>query len=236
MVSQTSRSPSGATAHLVLGDARFFYYPLWETGRNDVFCYLCEAVWDAGGDHPLAEVELQSEFGDSKRLEALDLETLNNAITHVEEVAGQYGFFNVLIPVHFSTLENPTAAEIYTNTCNARAWSVIDSIHYEIISPPAKFSQEQLATVAGQVMPFGRGTMLRVEPGFDQFEDLVGENFLSVGLGLRANQLSKSETLSELKRFTSRARGNGIECHVHGLTSVPLSVAAVNAGFDFAIS
>ena len=110
---------SPQASHMILGDARFRYYPLWEARRNDVFCYLCEAFWDVGADHPLSEAELAAEFDDPGHLFVLDDETLRTAIGEANRVAGQYGVMKLLVPVHFSTLAEAAAARL----CNTPAMS-----------------------------------------------------------------------------------------------------------------
>ncbi len=219
------------SSHMILGDARFRYYPLWETRRNDVFCYLCQASWDVGADHLLSEEELGAEFDDARRLSALDHETLRTAIDEANRVAGQYGVMKLLIPVHFSTLADAEATESYTDFCAANVWSVVDSLYFEILRPPQGASREQLAGAADVIRSFGQGVLLRVQTGFDGFSQISGDDFLSVGLDLRGDGRAEDEVLSAVMKFAAAAEG--AVTHLHGLETVTLTAAALSAGFDF---
>lgn len=220
------------TSKMILGDAQFRYYPLWDVKRNDVFCHLCEAFWEAGGDYPLVEDELASEFEDPGRILSLDLETLHEGVGQAELMA-QYGVLRVLIPVHFETLADSEAAESYTGECNKVVWPVFDDVNFEIIKPPPSVPGDELAKVADLIKPYGQATMLRVEPGFECFDDVPADAFLSLGMNLRVDPRCEDDIISELIGFAEKAKQAGLQCHVHGLESVTVSAAAVSSGFDF---
>ena len=105
--------------HHILGDARFFYYPIWSVRENEVFSYLCEVFWNVGADHLLSESELSGQFQDSSQLLALDLETINKAIGQADEIAAQIYLLKVMIPVHFKTLADPENGEAYIKVSTA---------------------------------------------------------------------------------------------------------------------
>ncbi len=229
-----SSNPTRVDApNLILSDTELRYHPLWEVRRNNIFCYVCEAFWNAGTDRPLTEAKLSAEFVDPKRSYAMDVETLRKATDHVSEVAAQYGVLKVLIPVHFATLADAEAAETYTQVCGNCARSVIDNIYFEIIKPPAPVSRYLYLRTAERIRPFGQEIMLRVEPDFNQFEEIPTEEFLSVGLGLRANARREQDIITELERFSLNAVSRGIRTHVHGIDSVSLSAIIMRLGFDF---
>ncbi len=81
---------SAGQSHQILGDARFQLYPIIDTSRNEIACYLCQAVWDLGADHLLDENELAGEFDEPGRIRMLDFETLHKALAYAEEIAGAY--------------------------------------------------------------------------------------------------------------------------------------------------
>lgn len=229
----SSNGRSTRSSRLILGDAQFRYYPLWEVRGNDIFCYLCEPFWDVGTGEPLPEDALQTEFADPKRILALDLETLRKATEQVEEVVAQYGLMTVLIPVHFETLTNTESADAYIQLCDKLIWPVLESVYFEIVSPPIPLSKDGLVRVADRIKPYGRGLLLRVEPSFDRFDQIPADDILSVGMDFRADQRDEGETLSDLKRFASDSGSRGLHSHAHGMKTLTLSLAAVSAGFDF---
>ena len=229
----SSNGPPTSSSRLILGDAEFRYCPLWESRGNDIFCYLCEPSWDVGTDEHLTEDALQTEFDDPKRILALDLATLRTATEQVEEVVAQYGLMTVLIPVHYQTLANPESADAYTDLCDKRVWPVMDSVYFEIFGPPVPLSKNGLVQAVDHINSFGRGVLLRVEPGFDEFDKIPADDILSVGMALRADQRDEGETLADLKKFASETSSRGLHSHAHGLKTVTLSLVAVRAGFDF---
>jgi len=219
-------------AKVVLTDAVFRYYPLWEVRANDVFGYLCEASWDVGGE-TLTEEALGERFRNPRLRLALDRETLKKAVDLAEEVAEQYGMVQILVPVHYGTLANEETAEKYVQRCNQSVWGVLESMNFEIVQPPPDFDAAGLSEAAGRIKPYGREVLLRVQLGFDRFDQVSADDIFSIGMNLRADARGEPEVITELESFAAGASARGLHCHVHGLTTATLSVAAASAGLDF---
>lgn len=219
-------------AYRVMADPEFRYYPLWDVRGNDIFCYLCEALWDVGAGVPMSENALGEMFADPKRKLVLDLSALRKAVAQIEEVIERYGVLRVLIPVHYDTLADAGSAATYIKQCKQVVWSVVDYVFFEIIAPSADLPPGELGPLAELIRPYGNGVMLRVAPGFNGFDGIAQDGFMSVGLDLRGEQ-REEEIISELGRFAAAASACGLSGHVHGLETVTASVAAVSAGFDY---
>ncbi len=218
---------------MVMADPDFLYYPLWDVNGNEVFGYLCEALWDIGTGEHLPEDAIRNAFSDPGRLLAIDLETLRKSTGQVGEVVECYGFMKVLIPVHYSTISTAEYAEAYIDACNELVWPVLDYLFFEIVRPPDPLSPDGLTQIIERISPYGGGVMLRVGPGFDDFDNIPRQGLLSVGLDLRGGPLGEQQIIAELKRFAAGASACGLRSHVHGLDAVTTSVAAISAGFDF---
>ena len=218
---------------MILGDAEFRHFPLWDVRANEVFCYLFEAFWDLGTGEALSGEALEEQFRDPKRTLALDLETVAKATDELERGLDQYRLVKFLIPVHYRTLADPATADTYAQFCNRKIWSVREFAYFEIIKPPATVSANDLARAAQQVKPFGAGVMLRVDRGFGAFGQVPADDVLSVGIDLRLDARPESEIIAELETLASEAGARGLHSHVHGLTEMKLSVAAACAGIDF---
>lgn len=90
--------------------------PLWRTvpvlpalggsGKRHSLSPL-RSFLDMGSGEPLLADALQTEFGDAKRILALDLKTLRRGTEQVEEVVAQDGLMTALTPVHYETLATP---------------------------------------------------------------------------------------------------------------------------------
>ena len=218
---------------MILGDAEFRHYPLWDVRGNEVFCYLFEAFWDLGDGEALPEEALKEQFRDPKRTLALDLETLAKATEELDRGLDQYQLVKFLIPVHYGTLADPATAETYFKFCNRKIWSVREFAYFEIIKPPPTVSADDLFQAVQQVKPFGAGVLLRVASGFGAFDHVPADDVLSVGMDLRLDARPKNEIIAELETLAAGAGARGLHSHVHGLTEMNLSVAAASAGIDF---
>lgn len=226
-------SDTAPTQTIILGDAEFRHFPLWDVRANEVFCYLVEAFWDLGTGEALPEEALEEQFRDPKRTLALDLETVAKATDELERGLDQYRLAKFLIPVHYRTLADAATTDTYFRFCNRKIWSVREFAYFEIIKPPATVSGEDLVQAAQQIKPFGAGVMLRVDRGFDAFDQVPADDVLSVGMDLRLEDRPENEIIAELETLASEAGARGLHSHVHGLTEMNLSVAAACAGIDF---
>ncbi len=219
----------------VMADPDFRYYPLWDVNGNEVFGYLCEALWDIGTGEYLPEEAIKNALSDPGRLLAIDLETLRKSTRQVAEVVECYGFMKVLIPVHYSTIATAESAKTYMDVCDSLVWPVLDYLFFEIVMPsePGISSSDGLVKIVEQLRPYGGGVMLRVGPGFEGFGDIPSESLLSVGLDLRGLRFNEEEIIAELGRFAAGASAHRLGSHVHGLETLATSVTAISAGFDF---
>lgn len=236
MSEQESPIPSPRRFKMVLGDARFRYYPLWDVRKSDVFGYLCKASWDIGSGRSLVEDELPSAFESLADLIALDLETLHKALELVKKLATQYcvgGVLKVMVPVHYRTLVDPEVSEVYARECNTLVWSAWDDIYFEIVKPPALIGKRDLDQAMGVIRPFAQAHLLTAGLDFASFDAIADNAFLSVGADLSLDSRSEETIGAGLNAFTGRAKRAGLQTHAYGLKSVALSAAAVNAGFDF---
>jgi len=218
---------------VILGDAVFRRFPLWDVRGNEVFCHLFEAFWDQGDGEPMPEEAFADQFGDPKRALALDLETLAKATDELDRGLDRYQLMTFLIPVHYDTLADPARSDTYLRFCNRKIWSVREFAYFEIVKPPPALSAEGLAQAAQGIAPFGAGVMLRVGQGFDAFDRVPADDVFSVGMDLRLDGRPEGDTIAELEALAAGAGARGLHSHVHGLKAMTLSVAAACAGIDF---
>ncbi|GEM_PF-1129469 len=232
---EPSPAPDAAAASrtMILGDAEFRHFPLWDVRGNEVFCYLCEAFWDLGAGEVLPKEALKEQFQDPKRILALDLETLAKATDELERGLDYYQLVKFLIPVHYRTLADAATADTYVRLCNRKIWSVREFAYFEIVNPPPTVSGEKLVQAVQRVKPFGAGVMLRVDRGFAAFDKVPVDDVFSVGMDLRPDGRPENEIIAELETLASGAGARGLHSHVPGLTEMNLSVAAACAGIDF---
>lgn len=217
---------------LVLGDAVFRYFPLWDIRDDAVYCYLCEAFWNLGDGQELTAGALPAQFNDPKRILALDLETLSKATEELDRALNRYQLAKFLIPVHFRTIADPVTAGTYTRFCNSKMWAVHEFALFEIVTPPDDVTTEQLVKAVELLQPFGAGVMLRLGSGFDRFDAVPPERILSIGIDLRHDDRPDAEIIAAIKQFAARAGEQGLRSHVYGLHKFSPTVIAACAGID----
>lgn len=226
-------SSGRSLATMVLTDAEFRYSPLWDVRENAVFCYLCEASWDANPGAAVPAEALASPHHGLEWTLTLDLETLRKAIEELELWLDQYCLAKLLIPVHYEILADPGTAETYTRFCNGKIWPVREFAYFEIVVPPSQITKEELAVVAQRLKPFGRGIMLRVPMRFRQFDRVPADEILAVGMDRRLDERPENGIIADLKAFATDARSIGLRTYGHGLLPMSLSAAAACGGIDF---
>jgi hypothetical protein len=230
---QTTSNAGGKARKMILGDATFRCFPLWDVRANDVLCYLWEASWDLGTGAILPEEALAGQFDDPHRVSALDMETLEKSAAELDRRLNQYWLAKFLIPVHFQTLADPGSGDAYLKSCNDRMWSVHEFAFFEIINPPTDEKPDQLADVAKRLAPFGAGMMLRIKAGSDAGRAVPREGFMSVGIDIRIDRRPAAEIAGDIKSLAASAGRRGLKTHVHGIHASPPSVMAACAAVDF---
>ena len=228
----TAAGGRGRASKLILGDATFRYFPLWDVGANSVHCYLWEASWDHGTGAILPEEALADQFDEPHRVSSLDLETLEKAIEELDRDLNEYRLAKFLIPVHFQTLADPATAEAYLKVCNARMWSVREFAMFEIVKPPRGAKADRLAKAAELLAPFGAGVMLRANDRLAAGE-MSREVFMSIGIDIRIDRRPEAEIAGDIKFLAETTRRDGLKSHVHGIHAATPSVIAACAAIDF---
>lgn len=230
---EEGKSVPAKTARLILGDAEFSYFPLWNVRGNAIFSYLCEPFWSVGEGEIVPEEVIANQFTSHGSIHTLDLEVLHNATQELEANLDHEHLGKFLIPVHYETLAETSTAETYTEFLNQRIRRVREFVYFEIIRPPDQVLHDELSVAVQRVKPFGNGVLLRVKPGFQRFDHVPANEIFSLGIDLRTDNRPEIEIMEELEVFAAEWNARGIYSHVYGLKTISLSVAATCAGFDF---
>ncbi len=222
-------SPSGRT---VLGNAVFRYCPIMDIGQKEIYCCLCEAVWPVDEKIVLTEAVLSGELATPRRLLALDLDTLRNAIQQTKQgFPGLDEDVATLAPVHYEILTDKKASDQIVRRVEEMAGDAKDRILFEIVKIPPEPDKKILTAIAKRLQSHSGGVLLRVAPGFDAFPVVPEGEYVSVGVSLRYDMRPEDAIIDALRAFAERARAQGHRCHVHGLGSEAAAMAAANAGF-----
>lgn len=222
-----------AVDEVVLTDAEFSYIPLWDIQRSEIFAYVCEAVWRTEDGRRVPEQSLSGFFAKPRHVFALDREALHKAVNQAQEFLDRYIFTNMMIPVHYSTIADPALKASYFDAFNDGIWAVIDNVYFEITKIPGDLDGTLLNAVIDELTPFGQGVMLRVEHGFEAFQDINPASVMSVGLDFRYDDRTDRDIEDELNAFAASCRGVQVDCHAHSLKSMDTCIGASNAGYRF---
>jgi len=229
--------PEDAASHpktdIVLTDAEFSYFPMWDVQASEIFGYTCENVWNTGEGSYISEEALDAFFAKYRYVYALDKEALHNAVSQTQFFLDRYMFTNIVIPVHYSIMATPEYADAYMEACNEGVWSVHDNVYFEITKVPADMDGDTLFRAIDRLTPFGRGVWLRLEHGFSNFNAVPADMVTSVGLGFQYDQRPCEERLSSLEAFAGDTNDLGIARHAHGLEDMDTCITAVNLGYDY---
>jgi len=229
------KSAPNVAAHrdIVLTDAEFSYFPMWDVQKSEIFSYVCENIWNFGDDEQMHEDALQAFFEKPRHVFALDREALHKAVKQAQQFLDGYIFSNLMIPVHFSTMNTPDLAAAYLETCNKSIWPVVDNVYFEITKVPVGVNGDQLRQAVEALSPYGQSVLLRVEHGFRDFTALPTGAIFSVGLDFHFDQRADDDIKTELESFAHSVQPFGLRRHAHSLRNMDVCVTAVRAGYDF---
>lgn len=218
---------------IVLTDAEFSYFPMWDVQASEIFGYTCENVWNTGEGSYVAEEALDAFFAKHRYVYALDKEALHNAVRQTQSFLDRYMFTNIVIPVHYSTMATPELSDPYMETCNEGVWTVRDNVYFEITKVPADLDCDTLLRAIDRLTPYGEGVWLRLEQDFSEFGAIPADKLTSVGLGFQYDQRSREEKWNTLETFIEATNGLDVARHAHGLEDMDTCITAVNLGYGY---
>jgi len=179
--------------------------PLWDVTANEIFCYVCENMWNTGTDEQVSEDALNAFFSKTRHVFALDRAALHKAIAQAQDFLDRYIFTQILIPVHYSTITLEVFAQPYLDSCNQDVWPVIDSIYFEITKIPTDVNAEDLSRAIESLSTFAQKILLQFDSGFCQFDAISTDGVYSVGLDFRYDERPHEEIHAELEAFAFAA-------------------------------
>lgn len=219
---------------LVLGDAEYHYFPVWDVRRNIVLSYQCLPVWPDVGGRPLDEEQMAARFADPRMQVGLDLETLHAATTRLDEILERDAMASFLVPVHFETLIDDRVMPRYLKSLHDSAGGWMERIHFEIIRAPVDIREDRVVHAVSRIRPFCRHVFLRLRADLDaDLSRFARLGVMGVGLDLYHDERAEDDVMGTLEAFAGQISAQGLHTYVLGLRSVSLSVAAVCAGFDY---
>lgn len=228
-----SSAQSNKGTDIILTDAEFTYFPLWDIHASEIFGYVCEAVWGTETGERVPEESLNAFFMKTRYVLALDREALHKSVYQAQDFLDRYMFANIVIPVHYSTIADPLLRASYMDAVNEGIWAVMDNVYFEITKIPNDADGAVLIQAIDDLGPCGRGILLRVEKGFENFAIFPADLIVSVGLDFHYDVRPPAEIQAELKTFSAVSQQFGLRCHAHSLKEMETCVAATELDFAY---
>lgn len=231
--SKPAELPQPLKSDLVLTDAEFSYFPMWDVRASKIFGYVCENVWNTGDGGYVSEDALEAFLAKHRYVFALDKEALHKAVAQAQDFLDRYVFTSIVIPVHYSTITNPDYTDAYVKVCNEGIWTVHENVFFEITKVPVDVDSDALGQAISTLVPYGQGVWLRVHHEFSNFACIPADMVHSIGLGFHYDGREAEDVLVALERFAQATQGLGVARHAHGLEGMDTCISAVNFGYDY---
>jgi hypothetical protein len=218
--------------------ATFSYLPMWNSAQNRIALYLCHAALHVSG-LGFASGALTEGSPDPVVIDTVDRLTLRQAKTALEDMTAKKRLNMISLPVHFSSLNRPSAREQYLRICHAIPEDLRRMLVWEVVRAPPGTWKLQLGRALAPLQRLGRATYLRIEldqsgfpMGLGYFEHLPAVGIRAVGLDLSAVTLSESAAVMSLTAIAKDSGPHGLACYAYGLSSPVLVKTAAQLRFE----
>lgn len=219
-------------------DVHTTYLPLWSVARKSVGLYLCRSHVTSG-DRTMAAGSPVDAEAELNLAAIIDRITLRRAKAALQGIADRGLSCLLVVPVHFSTLNRPGAAESYLPVCHGIPQELRRMIVWEIRKAPVDGWSTQVQRVIAGLQPLGRAVFVLCElKSFTSpllhrlFGRLAGEHVQGIGIDIASCDGSEDDLAADLERFAAAAAKHGLSPYAHGVHSLSVSTAAICAGFE----
>ena len=226
---EPARDP--AKRRLILPDADFFFFPVWDTSENRLFAYLCRPFWEVPERGRLSEATPEVAAISSERLAAIDLSIFETASEFVRDALDHYRPAPAIVPVHAAVFASDETVAEYFATVDRAIWEIVEQVWFEVICT-SDTPGSLVVSAIERLSRYGQPPLIRADTKHGVPSEAVAGGVWSVGMEIDP-AVPDAEKGSVLKAFRSDAGAVGCRSHVIGLTTAEETLEAVNAGFDY---
>lgn len=212
-------------------DLTFHYEPVWQPANNIINSYRAigsilveNSAWD------ICEV---TDSLDESFVALFDRLTFRRALVELHEGVLKGNICAMVIPVHFSTLNNQKFKAEYLEICNTFPVSYRRLLIWEIIKSNTGPWLSQLSAATSTIKPYGRMICLEIDISYPDFNGLSGAGVDAKGFSANIASSSGKSFLPKLWGFCHRADMHGLKTYILDIPSTNMALHAVAAGFDF---
>lgn len=207
------------------------YRPVWNVQQKVIGIYRCERPAPChGGDRGETD---QVRNCRPAALGSVDGAVLARVLSDLEPARRGRGMASICLPVHHATLTDTATRNGFVALCDRIPAELRGLLVWEISGMPENAGERALFSMVSTVKPFGRAIFVRCGRDQPDFDTAAAVGVHSVGLDLGAATEPEAPVISRLDRFAHDAHEAGLRCHVYGISTSSISLAAVAAGFDY---
>lgn len=215
----------------------FSYLPIWHAPTQRVGIYYCNATIRAG-KAGLRRSRAASAPG-PELLAVADQQALRRAWNDLELAQSDGSSSVVVVPVHFSTLQQIVTQDRLVDLCRHIPPHLRNRLIWEIVGADVENWALQLSELVRIITPFGKAVFLRLEKPQADLEKiaqdlhrLASTDIRSVGVHVAELSGSETEKLGLLDALIDLADRHGLKCYGLGLDSLSLTMCAVCMGYQ----
>jgi hypothetical protein len=212
--------PEAAPEPKTLPGDHLVYRPIWDVKRKALSTYICLPPG-------------QGRLIDPPSLEGLDLVALDRVNRDLRRLQAQRRTVLLAVPVQYETLASQLRRQRYIEHCQTLPHLEQKLVVFEIVGVPQGLTQGRLTDLVGMLRPHARSVLLRVGLAETHFAPGPETGVHAVGLDLAEHEGADAATVAALRRFVPAANRAGLRTYVHGVRSLDLTRAALDAGFDY---
>ncbi len=208
------------------------YRPVWDVQRQVVSVFIARTCRTRPGRSPLWAYDCLEDPEDPQQILAMDLHLIRDAVTTALELYENRFRFFLSVPVHFESLAVLGRRREMVATLQAIPAHMRAFMTYHLYGVPPGVPTGRLAEMVGTLRPYGRTTMVVVDPFSNDLPTLVaaGARVASV---LLLPGLSAERARAELLRFGAVAAKNRLSTSVEGVDSLAMERLCEDAGINF---
>lgn len=215
-----------------MGPLEVRYRPVWDVKRQVVSTFIARTCRSRPGRSPLWAYDCLEDPEDPQQILGMDLHLLQEAVgTALELYENRFRFF-LSIPIHFESLavlgrRREVMAALLSIPSHMRPFMT-----YHLYGVPAGVPTGRLSELVGALRPYGRTTMVVVEPASNDLPVLAAAG-ARVASAYLPQGISVDRIRADMTRFGAVAAKNRLLTSVEGVDSLAMESLCEEAGISF---
>ena len=163
----------------------------------------------------------------------LDLFSLETTCADVRELIQNQFRFLVVIPVHFTTLTTRPMTRRYLEKCKRIPREVRRYLKFQVSGAPRGVPSTRLEAIGAALKNVSQTLIWETDLQQRDFSAFAVSGFTGVCVDLTKDKRPERAIIQDMNAFAAAAEEHELTCHVHGIRSSSLGIAAGAAGFSF---